>query len=264
MLTALRPNPGHLLRLLAHRSPLRPVTRRLLTARRREQPHEPAAYWSEEAPRLRGASHGRVGNELRHQAIAVMLRLGGPTPRRVLELGCTFGDLADALEPCGLETYLGVDLSDRVTEEARHRAGRADRAASRRFVAADPRAFEPDIGERFDVIALNEVLYYRPVDDAVRQVQRYGRWLAPGGVLCVSMKRQPKSEAITALLRRRLNWVHGTLLQQQPEAPAHRVRRDRARPAYLIGLMRPLQATEHSGHRRTTGGEAGRSVDKPI
>ena len=85
----------------------------------------------------------------------------------------------------------------------------------------------------------NEVLYYLPVDEAIRQVQRYGQWLAPGGVLCVSMKKQPKSEAITARLRRRLEWLFGTLLQQQPDGPAYRVRQDPARPAYLIGLMRP-------------------------
>jgi hypothetical protein len=63
--------------------------------------------------------------------------------------------------------------------------------------------------------------------------------LRRGGVFCVSMKKQPKSEAITTLLRRRLECVYGTLFRQQPEDPAHRVRRDPARPAHPIGLMRP-------------------------
>lgn len=249
MLTALRPGAGHLLRLLAHRSPLSPLARRILAARPRLQaaPHETAEYWNEEAPRLCRALNGRIGNELRNQAIVVMLEAIGLTPRRVLELGCAFGDLADSLEPRGLEAYRGVDLSDRVIDEAGSRPAPAGATSTRRFVAADLRTFAPDAERRFDLIVFNEVLYYLPVDEAVRQVQRYAQWLAPGGALCVSMKKQPKSEAITALLRRSMDWVYGTLLQQQPGAPAYRVQRDRARPAYLVGLMRPRAAGLGSG-----------------
>jgi SAM-dependent methyltransferase len=162
-----------------------------------------------------------------------------PVAGRVLELGCAFGDLADALEPCGLETYLSVDLSSRVISQATRRSLPGASAVTRRITAADLRAFMPGADERFDVIVFNEVLYYLPVDEAVRQVQRYGRWLAPPGVLRVSMKKQPKSEGITVLLRRRTDWVYGTLLQQHPETLAYRVRPDPARRAYLIGLTRP-------------------------
>ena len=174
--------------------------------------------------------------------IAVMLQFIGPRPRRVLEIGCAFGDLADALDPGELETYLGVDLSDRTIGEAQRRQASTTSVAHRRFEAADLRAFSPGADERFDAIVFNEVLYYLPVDEAVRQVHRYGRWLAPGGAFCVSMKKQPKSEAIGALLRQRFDWVYGTLLQQQPDGPTYRVRRDPARPAYLVALMRPKGA----------------------
>jgi predicted TPR repeat methyltransferase len=201
--------------------------------------HETAEYWNEEASRLDSAFNGRLGNELRQHVIEVILRSVGPRPRRVLDLGCAFGGLADALDPGGLETYVGVDLSDRAIEEARHRPAPPASTATRRFVTADLRAFSPGAEERFDLIVFNEVLYYLTVDEAARQVHRYGQWLAAGGVFCVSMKKQPKSEAITTLLHRRMEWVYGTLFQQGPDGPAYRVRRDPARPAYLIGLMRP-------------------------
>jgi SAM-dependent methyltransferase len=264
MLTALRPTAGHLLRLLAHRSPLSPLARRVLAARGGPREHETAEYWNEEAPRLCTAFNGRLGNDLRNQAIAVMIRSLGPRPRRVLELGCAFGDLADVLEPGGLQTYLGVDLSDRVVGEAQRRPAPAGSDARRRFVSADLRAFAPDDEERFEVIVFNEVLYYLPVDEAVRQVRRFDRWLASDGVICVSMKKQPKSEAITALLRRTLDWVYGTLLQQQPDGPAYRVRRDPARPAYLIGLMRPRRSTLPPGPSRPAEGGAGGPDDSQI
>lgn len=235
----LQPTTGYLLRRLIYCSPLSPLARRALALRQRRHAHETAEYWNEEAPRLHSAFNGRVGNGLRHQAIAMMLRHVGPRPRRVLDVGCAFGDLAHALDPGGLEAYLGVDLSDRAIEAAQRRPAPPASTATRRFVTADLRAFSPGPDERFDVIVFNEVLYYLNVDEAVRQVQRYGQWLAPGGMLCVSMKKQPKSEAITARLRQRLEWLYGTLLQQQPDGPAYRVRRDPARPAYLIGLMRP-------------------------
>jgi len=239
----LQPAAGHLLRLLVYRSPVSPVARRVLAARQRKHRHETAGYWNDETPRQYSALNGRVGIELRHQVIAVMLQLLGPRPRRVLDIGCAFGDLADALDPSGLEAYLGVDLSDRAISEAERRPASTASAASRRFLSADLRAFAPGADERFDVIVFNEVLYYLKVDEAIGQVDRYGRWLAPGGVFCVSMKKQPKSEAIGALLRRRFDWVYGTLLHQQPDRGTFRVRRDPARPAYLVALMRPKGAT---------------------
>jgi SAM-dependent methyltransferase len=242
---SLRPTAEHLLRLVVYRSPVSGMARRVKDLVSRRPLHETAEYWNREAPRLDGAFNSRLGNELRSRVIALLLELVGPRPRRVLDVGCAFGRLADALVGLGLEEYTGVDLSDEAIRQAEQRLAAAapPPAESRRFVRQDLRAFTPGPGQRFDVIVFNEVLYYLKVDEAIGQVDRYGRWLAPGGVFCVSMKKQPKSEAIGALLRQRFDWVYGTLLQQQPDGPTYRVRRDPARPAYLVALMRPKGAT---------------------
>jgi SAM-dependent methyltransferase len=244
MSASLRPTAEHLLRLVVYRSPVSRVARRVKDLLPGRPPHETAEYWDRETPRLDRAFNSHLGNELRGRVIALLLGSVGPQPRSVLDVGCAFGRLADALTGLGIEEYTGVDLSDEAIRQARRRlaAVAAPGTASRRFVHEDLRAFVPGPGQQFEVIVFNEVLYYLKVDEAVRQVQRYGQWLAPDGVLCLSMKKQPKSEAIGALLRRRFDWVYGTLLQQQPDRGAFRVRRDPARPAYLIALMRPKGA----------------------
>ena len=65
--------------------------------RRRNAPaiHETAEYWNQElsgrmlAPNI----NGRISNGLRDMTSVLLIRLCGPPPRTVLDLGCGFGDL---------------------------------------------------------------------------------------------------------------------------------------------------------------------------
>jgi 2-polyprenyl-3-methyl-5-hydroxy-6-metoxy-1,4-benzoquinol methylase len=99
----------------------------------------------------------------------------------VLDIGCGTGLLRSRLEGVPFAEYVGVDLSEAAIEEARAR----DYARSR-FVVGD--ATTSDLG-RFDVIVLNEVLYY--VDDGAEFVRRVAAMVRADGLVLVSMWRHP-------------------------------------------------------------------------
>jgi SAM-dependent methyltransferase len=68
-----------------------------------------------------------------------------------------------------------------------------------------------DPGEQFDIIVLNEVLYYMPEAEAV--LERYESFLAPGGVLIISMYRVPESLCAWRRCAPRLEVLDSVLLR---------------------------------------------------
>jgi 2-polyprenyl-3-methyl-5-hydroxy-6-metoxy-1,4-benzoquinol methylase len=118
------------------------------------------------------------------------------TPARTwLDVGCGDGLLRDLLRTPGYQRYVGVDLSEAAIERARRNADGRDV-----LVAADAETFDP--GEAFDVVVLNESLYY--FTDPLRQATRYLAMTAPGGVLAVSMFESRRTRAILRVLAQRL------------------------------------------------------------
>lgn len=104
----------------------------------------------------------------------------GPARRpSVLDVGCGTGLLRERLEGVEFAEYVGVDLSHAAIGAARSRGHPRSR-----FVVGDASAL--DLG-RFDVVVLNEVLYYAPEPAAFLQQMR--AILQPDGVLIVSMWR---------------------------------------------------------------------------
>jgi trans-aconitate methyltransferase len=83
------------------------------------------------------------------------------------------------LDQSALEAYVGVDLS----EEALARAEIDPRRG--RLVAADLQSYAPEPGETFTAIVFNEVLHF--AEDPGVELARYAGWLAPGGIIAVSM-----------------------------------------------------------------------------
>jgi len=217
------------------------VPQRLLRHLQRVPEHATGAYWDVEAPRLMSPDDVdcMVGNAIRDRATAALLRHCGPTPRRVLDVGCALGRLADALVPDGVQTYVGVDLSEQAITLAKteHAHLLTTARVDLRFVAGPLQDFVPEPGERFDAIVFNEVLYYLHVDEAVAECRRAAAWLNDGGVLCVSMKHDPKSAAIFGRLRRQFGWIHGAVFQLRGAGPRYAVVKNRQTPASLIGVF---------------------------
>jgi 2-polyprenyl-3-methyl-5-hydroxy-6-metoxy-1,4-benzoquinol methylase len=108
------------------------------------------------------------------------------TAPTVLDVGCGTGLLRARLDGTGVGDYVGVDLSTAAVEAARRR-----RLSRSRFEVGDVGSL--DLG-RFDVVVLNEMLYY--VDDVDGFLGRLGELLEPSGLLLVSMWRHPGDRSL--------------------------------------------------------------------
>ncbi|MFN2607335.1 MAG: trans-aconitate 2-methyltransferase [Acidimicrobiales bacterium] len=111
-------------------------------------------------------------------------------PPTVLDVGCGAGLLRRHLEGAPFAEYVGVDLSGAAIQ-----AATTGMHARSRFVKGD--IAELDLG-RFDVVVLNEVLYYAP--DARVFLQRARSALHADGLLVVSMWRHPRDRSLWRIL----------------------------------------------------------------
>lgn len=239
------------LRYAAYRTGVARHLRRALPFGRHQ--HETPRYWNDElSGRMsRPNRNGRISNALRDATSVLLLKECAKSLGRVLDIGCGFGNLGRTLAREGARHYTGVDLSDYVIDNASRQASQWAESGrcEFRFCNSDLRAFTPEPTERFDVIVFNEVLKYLEVETATEQVLRYGAWLNPGGVICVSITEDPKSDEIFSSLAQRLQWVYGTLYQQRPDRPKFRITLNAATPAYLVGIFRCIGRDEVHGER---------------
>ncbi|MCC7547434.1 MAG: class I SAM-dependent methyltransferase [Burkholderiales bacterium] len=111
----------------------------------------------------------------RHGVVAAFCTYFTDTSRRVLDVGCGAGTLLRHLA-CG--EYTGIDVAPEQIGKALRTHGHAGR-----FLIADANTFQPE--GMLDAIVFNESLYYMP--EPMRQVERYCRFLAPGGILVLCM-----------------------------------------------------------------------------
>ena len=133
-----------------------------------------AAFWD---------SHGEFAplhllNPLRTQFIAQRTALAG---RRVLDVGCGGGLLAEALARAGARVT-AIDLAPAMIEVARLHAAESALAVDYRLIAAEEvAAAEP---AAFDVVTCMEMLEHVP--DPAAMTATLARLLRPGGDLFVS------------------------------------------------------------------------------
>jgi SAM-dependent methyltransferase len=120
--------------------------------------------------------------------------LPGLSGRRVLDLGCGAGQLAQHLARSGASEVVGIDVSERMLGLAR-----TERAHPRVTYLLQPMEETDFPPERFDLVVSSLAFHY--VRDYRGLVGRIARWLAPGGVLVFSTEhpiytaRAPESEA---------------------------------------------------------------------
>jgi 2-polyprenyl-3-methyl-5-hydroxy-6-metoxy-1,4-benzoquinol methylase len=141
------------------------------------------ATWDREYAAGEWSKLGKLDEMPRYALVSGYIRTIGATAS-VLDVGCGEGNLSRWLFESGNRRYMGVDVSRIAILEAR-----AHSSNEAQFEVADAATFDP--GEQFDVIVLNEVLYYMAEPEAV--LARYESFLAPGGVLIISMYRVPES-----------------------------------------------------------------------
>jgi trans-aconitate methyltransferase len=125
-----------------------------------------------------------------HMVILGYLTYGAEQPR-VLEIGCGHGRFLRLLANFDFAEYVGVDWSDHAIERAK--ALSVPRA---RLEVGDMDHW--DTRERFDVIVLDECLYYSV--DPCAMFERTLGWLTPDGIVIVSMFRSFGSRYIWSQL----------------------------------------------------------------
>lgn len=107
-------------------------------------------------------------------------------PPSVLDVGCGTGLLRERLDAAAISAYVGLDLSETAIAQAQ-----ACGHPRSRFLVGDVSALDLDT---FDVVVLNEVLYYAPDPEVflghIRGV------LGPQGFLLVSMWRHPGDRTV--------------------------------------------------------------------
>jgi SAM-dependent methyltransferase len=101
--------------------------------------------------------------------------------KRVLDLGCGLGHFAREARARGARLVVGVDLSERMLEEARRRT--VDAAIVFVRDSLESFAAEPDT---FDLIVSTLALHY--VADYPALVRRIATWLVPGGRFAFSVE----------------------------------------------------------------------------
>jgi SAM-dependent methyltransferase len=104
--------------------------------------------------------------------------------KTMLDLGCGTGSTITELPEHFCGAYCALDISEVAIDEARSRASDRPEAV---FVQGDMLTYEP--ARLFDVILLRESIYYNSIAGALHALERYARYLAPGGVFVVRMCR---------------------------------------------------------------------------
>lgn len=132
----------------------------------------------------------------RYQALAGLIRAHVVQPPRVLDIGCGSGRLASLFLPDELAGYLGMDLSN---EGLRHAEKLGIPNAS--FIHGDFETWRPAETEIWDIIVFNEVIGY--ARNPGETVASFLPFLAPGGVLVVSLYRWGNHAAIWRRIGRR-------------------------------------------------------------
>lgn len=144
-----------------------------------------ARWWDPDGPQR--ALHDL--NPLRLEFVRAQLPLAG---RRVLDLGCGGGLLAEAMARAGADV-LGIDLAEDLLAVARWHAEDVGLSITYRRISAE--ALAEECPGRFDLVTCMELLEHVPDPEAILSAAL--RLLAPGGVLVVStLNRTLKSFAL--------------------------------------------------------------------
>jgi SAM-dependent methyltransferase len=172
-----------------------------------------------------------------------LLQRIAPSVRSVWDIGCGRGSLAGVLRPLGCTWYQGDDINPVAIKEAAEACAAAPDSypAHVQFREDGMGSCRPMREDPVDVVVFNEVLYYLPsTRDAAVELSRVAKWMSPKGILCLSLKDDPKSHAVLRIVPKEFAFIQSVLFQEQAGRPSFRVRIDRQRPGYLISTFERL------------------------
>lgn len=152
------------------------------------------------------AGHGLVDEQQQRAWHDLIADTVGPSPRRVLDVGCGTGFLALRFAEVGHDVA-GVDLAPRMIERARAKA--AEIGLHVQFTVADGTEL-PFPGESFDVLVARHVIWNLPDPD--RAIQEWLRVLRPGGLLALVEGKWANNEALALAYSRPLSRLASRLL----------------------------------------------------
>jgi 2-polyprenyl-3-methyl-5-hydroxy-6-metoxy-1,4-benzoquinol methylase len=192
--------------------------------------HFDSAYWNQKlSDEFKTYLGGTVNVEVRNALAIQLAKMISPHARTLLDVGCASGSLG---RYCAADkyTYVGIDISEFAIEEARKYPVTGE------FYVSSLQSYQPD--RHHDVIYFNEILYYLGVDESIAELQRYCNYLSPNGIVIVSMKCDPKSEAIFSEAKKKFEWINGFVYQEKLDGPEYALHFSREQPAHLMGAFR--------------------------
>jgi len=128
------------------------------------------------------------GEKPRHYAVAGIVHDRFPDGADMLDVGCGYGTLYPLVKP-RISSYVGVDFAQAAIDECRVAFKEEARC---RFEACAFEAFRT--GQKFDVVVLNEILYYFPIEEVEGIfLQARGFLKDARSVLVISMDCNPKA-----------------------------------------------------------------------
>lgn len=144
-------------------------------------------------------------SDIGRYGILIGLLKAFPRKPRVLDVGCGVGLLPARLGADALSEYVGIDPSIVAVEEGRSR----DFPKTSFVVGELP---TPDMG-KFDVIVLNEMIYY--VDDIPRLLESVRYHLVQDGWLLTSVLRHPGAIALDRQLGAEFREVEALMVSRE-------------------------------------------------
>jgi len=98
-----------------------------------------------------------------------------PEGARILDIGCGTGKPISSFLASKGHLVTGVDVSQRMVELARAQVPEGE------FFQADLRTFEPPLAGQYDAVIASHSLYYMTREEQKEIVQKFNKWLSPGG-----------------------------------------------------------------------------------
>jgi SAM-dependent methyltransferase len=124
----------------------------------------------------------------------------------ILDLGCGSGSTGNEIAVSAYRDYTGVDISEVALSMAKARSEENGRGEKNRFFQFDISRYVPT--QKFDVILFRDTIYYLPGATIRPTLERYSRYLTPGGVFIVRVwNGKEQQQNITNLIEKTFHVV---------------------------------------------------------